>query len=152
MRGYTIAVEVLGNPVKMDQHTIEGKPDLVITFQNLTAALDSTGACLFATFGIGGDELAALLSGATGISYSTADFMKAGERIWNLERMWNLAAGLSSNDEVLPERLLHEPIKTGPSKGEVSHLNEMLPVYYDLRGWDANGVPSAERLETLGLA
>ncbi|GAP17340.1 aldehyde ferredoxin oxidoreductase family protein [Levilinea saccharolytica] len=152
VRGYTIAVEVLGNPVKMDQHTTEGKPDLVITFQNLTAALDSTGACLFATFGIGGDELAALLSGATGIPYSTADFMKAGERIWNLERMWNLAAGLSSNDDVLPERLLHEPIKTGPSKGEVSHLNEMLPVYYDLRGWDANGVPSAERLETLGLA
>jgi aldehyde:ferredoxin oxidoreductase len=151
VRGYTIAVEVLGNPVKMDQHTIDGKPDLVITFQNLTAALDSTGACLFATFGIGGDELACLLSGATGIRYTTEDFMKAGERIWNLERMWNLAVGMTSADDALPPRLINEPIPAGPSKGEVSRLNEMLPLYYKLRGWDENGVPTPEKLHELGL-
>ncbi len=152
VRGYTIAVEVLGNPVKMDQHVTEGKPELVKTFQDLTAALDSTGACLFATFGIGGDELAALLSGATGIKYSTADFMAAGERIWNLERLWNLKAGLSSNDDVLPPRLINVPIPAGPSKGEVSHLSEMLPKYYELRGWDEKGVPTPERLAELHLA
>jgi aldehyde:ferredoxin oxidoreductase len=152
VRGYTISVEVLGNPVKMDQHTIEGKPELVITFQNLTAALDSTGACLFSTFGIGGDELAALLSGATGINYSTEDFMKAGDRIWNLERVWNLKAGLSGNDDVLPDRLMKEPIKSGPSKGEISHLNEMLPKYYTLRGWDKKGAPTEEKLKSLELA
>lgn len=151
VRGYTIAVEVLGNPVKMDQHTTEGKPDLVITFQNLTAALDSTGACLFATFGIGGDELACLLSGATGIRYTTEEFMKAGERIWNLERMWNLAIGMTSADDALPPRLINEPIPAGPSKGEVSRLNEMLPLYYRLRGWDENGVPTPEKLHELGL-
>ena len=83
--------------------------------------------------GIGGDELACLLSGATGFKYSTDDFMKAGDRIWNLERMWNLKAGLSCNDDVLPPRLINEPIKTGASKGEVSHLSEMLPKYYSLR-------------------
>jgi len=151
VRGYTIAVEVLGNPVKMDQHTTEGKPDLVITFQNLTAALDSTGACLFATFGIGGDELACLLSGATGIRYTTEEFMKAGERIWNLERMWNLAIGMTSADDALPPRLINEPIPAGPSKGEVSRLNEMLPLYYRLRGWDENGIPTPEKLHELGL-
>jgi aldehyde:ferredoxin oxidoreductase len=152
VRGYTIAVEVLGNPVKMDQHTIEGKPELVITFQNLTAALDSTGACLFSTFGIGGDELAALLSGATGINYSTEDFMNAGDRIWNLERVWNLKAGLSGNDDILPDRLMKEPIKSGPSKGKISHLNEMLPKYYTLRGWDKKGVPTEDKLKSLELA
>ncbi len=151
VRGYTISVEVLGNPVKMDQHTTEGKPELVITFQNLTAALDSTGACLFTTFGIGGDELAALLSGATGIPYSVEEFMKAGDRIWNLERMWNLAVGMSSKDDQLPTRLVCEPIPTGPSKGEVSRLPEMLPEYYKLRGWDENGVPTPEKLHALGL-
>lgn len=151
VRGYTIAVEVLGNPVKMDQHTIDGKPELVSTFQNLTAALDSTGACLFATFGIGGDELACLLSGATGIQYTTEDFMKAGERIWNLERMWNLAVGMTSADDSLPPRLTKDPIPAGPSKGEVSRLSEMLPVYYQIRGWDENGVPRPEKLHELGL-
>jgi aldehyde:ferredoxin oxidoreductase len=152
VRGYTISPEVLGVPVKMDQHATDGKPGLVITFQNLTAALDSTGACLFTTFGIGGDELAALLSAVTGFEYTTDDFMKAGDRIWNLERMFNLRAGLTGADDTLPERLLHDPIKTGPSKGEVNHLDRMLPEYYQLRGWDAEGKPTADKLKDLALA
>lgn len=152
VRGYTISPEVLGVPVKMDQHSIEGKPVLVITFQNLTAALDSTGACLFTTFGIGADELAALLSAVTGVDYSTDEFMLAGDRVWNLERMFNLKAGLSGADDTLPKRLLTEPIKTGPSKGEINHLDQMLPEYYSERGWDAEGVPTDEKLKILSLA
>lgn len=151
VRGYTISPEVLGVPVKLDQHATEGKPNLVITFQNLTAALDSTGACLFTTFGIGADELASLLSSVTGFHYSTDDFMKAGDRIWNLERQFNLRAGLTAADDTLPERLLTEPIKSGPSKGEISHLEQMLPEYYQLRGWDDQGVPTPERLKELSL-
>jgi aldehyde:ferredoxin oxidoreductase len=151
VRGYTISPEVLGVPVKMDQHATEGKPALVILFQNLTAALDSTGACLFTTFGIGGDELAALLSAVTGFHYSTDDFMKAGDRIWNIERQFNLRAGLTAADDTLPERLLKDPIKTGPSKGEVNHLEVMLPEYYQLRGWDDKGVPTADKLKELSL-
>ena len=152
VRGYTIAVEVLGNPVKMDPSITKGKTDLDITFQNLTAALDSSGACLFSTFGIGADELAEMLTAATGVSYTTQEFMKAGERIWNLERMWNLKAGLSAKDDTLPQRLLKDPIKTGPSKGNLSKLPEMLPEYYHLRGWDKNGIPGEEKLKDLSLA
>ena len=152
MRGYTIAVEVLGSPTKMDPYVTKGKPDLDITFQNLTAALDSSGACLFSTFGIGADELAEMLTAATGVSYTTQEFMKAGERIWNLERMWNLKAGLSAKDDTLPQRLLKDPIKTGPSKGNLSKLPEMLPEYYHLRGWDKNGIPGEEKLKDLSLA
>ena len=136
VRGYTIAPEVLGNPVKVDKDTIEGKPALVILFQNLTAALDATGACLFTTFGIGADELAEMLGAVTGVGYTSEDFMKCGDRIWNLERQWNLNAGLTANDDTLPPRLLKEPIKTGASKGKLSRLPEMLPEYYELRGWD----------------
>ena len=152
VRGYTISPEVLGVPFKVDQHATEGKAGLVMTFQNLTAALDSTGACLFTTFGIGGDDLAALLSAVTGVQYSTDDFMKAGDRIWNLERQWNLKVGMTTKDDTLPKRLLKEPIKTGPSKGEVSHLNKMLPEYYKLRGWNTEGIPTAEKLKELELA
>ncbi len=152
VRGYTIAPEVLGNPFKVDQHATDGKPEVVKIFQDLTAALDSTGACLFTTFGIGADELAALLSGATGVKYTTEDFMAAGERIWNLERLWNLKVGMTGEDDTLPERLLKEPIPAGPSKGEVSHLDQMLPKYYEIRGWDETGVPTPEKLAALRLA
>ena len=152
VRGYTIAPEVLGQPFKVDQHATEGKPALVKAFQDLTAALDSTGACLFTTFGIGADELAALLSACTGIAYSTEDFMRTGERIWNLERLWNLKAGFTAADDTLPERILKDPILTGPSKGGISHLDVMLPEYYELRGWDKEGIPTDAKLHDLALA
>jgi aldehyde:ferredoxin oxidoreductase len=152
VRGYTISPEVLGVPFKVDQHATEGKPELVITFQNLTAALDSTGACLFSTFGIGADELAALLSAATGIPYSVSDFMKAGERIWNMERLFDLKSAITGKDDHIPERMMKEAIHTGPSKGEVSHVDKMLPEYYQLRGWDNKGIPTPEKLKDLTLA
>ena len=78
--------------------------------------------------------------------------MKAGERIWNLERMWNLKAGFTGKDDTLPERMLKDPIKTGPSKGNVSKLQMMLPEYYELRGWDKKGIPTEDKLKELLLA
>ncbi len=151
VRGYTVAPEVLGNPEKADPLVTEGKANLNIIFQNLTAALDSSGACLFSTFGIGGDELAELLSTATGVEFSTDDFMKVGDRIWNLERIFNLNAGISGKDDTLPERILKDKVPKGPSKGNVNRLDEMLPEYYSLRGWDASGVPTKDKLQELGL-
>lgn len=151
VRGYTIAVEVLANGATMDPRVTEGKAGLDIAFQNLTAALDSSGACLFSTFGIGADELAQMLTALTGVEYTVDEFVKIGERIWNNERMWNLDNGYTSADDTLPPRLLNEPIKTGGAKGEVSHLDVMLPEYYSLRGWDESGVPTAEKLADLSL-
>jgi aldehyde:ferredoxin oxidoreductase len=151
VRGYTIAVEVLGNPTKMDPRVTEGKAALDIVFQNLTAALDSSGACLFSTFGIGADDLAEMLSALTGINYPVEEFMKAGERIWNMEKLWNLRVGLTATDDILPERLLKDPISTGPAKGGVNRLGEMLPEYYELRGWDRNGIPGEAKLNELSL-
>lgn len=151
VRGYMTAVEILGNPVKIDNLTTEGKAQWTITFQNLTAALDSSGACLFSTFGIGADELAALLSAATGVPYSTEEFMKAGDRIWNMERLFNLKSGLSAKDDTLPLRMLKDPLPSGPCKGEVNKLDKMLPEYYTLRGWGKDGVPTKEKKAELGL-
>ena len=151
VRGYTIAIEVLQNGAVMDPRVTEGKAGLDITFQDLTAALDSSGACLFSTFGIGAPELAEMLSAATGVEYSVDEFMKIGERIWNQERLWNLKQGYTTADDTLPERLLKEPIKTGPAKGNVNRLGEMLPEYYQLRGWDEKGVPAKAKLKELAL-
>jgi aldehyde:ferredoxin oxidoreductase len=152
VRGYTIAVEVLGCGAKLDPHATAEKPFWVKLFQDLTAAIDSTGGCLFGTFGMTGEDYAAMLTALTGVTYTLEDFLKAGERIWNLERLYNLKAGLSGADDTLPERLLKSPIKTGPSRGKVSLLAEMLPEYYQLRGWDPAGVPTPAKLQELALA
>jgi aldehyde:ferredoxin oxidoreductase len=76
--------------------------------------------------------------------------MECGDRIYNLERLLNLKAGLTKNDDSLPPRILNEPIPTGPKKGKVSRLPEMLPAYYKTRGWDENGVPTEKKLKALG--
>ncbi len=152
VRGYTISPEVLGVPFKVEKETLDGKPELVALFQNLTAAIDSSGSCLFVTFGAGADELAAMLSTLTGETYTAADFIECGERVWNLERLWNIKAGFSSKDDTLPPRMFNEPIRTGTSKGQVSRVPEMLPEYYKARGWSPEGVPTEDKLKALALA
>jgi aldehyde:ferredoxin oxidoreductase len=152
VKGYTIAVEVLGCGAKLDPHVIADKPFWVKLFQDLTAAIDASGGCIFGTFGMGGENYAAMLSALTGVNYTAEDYLKAGERIWNLEKMFNIEAGFTSKDDQLPLRMTTLPIKTGPSKGELSRVPEMLPEYYSLRGWDEKGVPTQERLHELQLA
>jgi aldehyde:ferredoxin oxidoreductase len=151
VRGYTTAVEILGNPVKVDNLTTEGKAEWAVILQNLTAALDSSGACLFTVFGLAADDLAELVTAATGVTYTTEEFLKTGERIWNLERLYNLKAGLAAKDDTLPSRLLKDPIPGGPARGYVNHLDQMLPEYYALRDWDSTGVPTRHKLDALGL-
>ena len=152
VRGYTIAVEILGVPTKVDNHTTEGKAQIDIAFQNLTAALDSTGACLFSTFGLGAEDLVQMVNTLTGTNFTVEEFMKTGERIWNLERLYNIKAGLTAKDDTLPERLLKDPLPAGGAKGHVNKLGQMLPEYYQLRGWDKQGVPTEKKLKELALA
>jgi aldehyde:ferredoxin oxidoreductase len=151
LRGYTIASEVLGIPVKTDPLEHEGKPELVKAFQDATAAFDSSGLCVFTTFAWGVADLAPQLQAACNDEYTTEELEKIGERIWNMEREFNNAAGFTKADDNLPKRLLTEAAKTGPSKGKVSMLAEMLPKYYDVRGWDSEGRPTAETKARLSL-
>jgi aldehyde:ferredoxin oxidoreductase len=151
LRGYTIASEVFGIPVKTDPTEHEGKPELVKAFQDATAAFDSSGLCIFTTFAWGLPDLAAQLAPACGDEYTTEELALIGERIWNMEREFNNRAGFTAKDDSLPPRLLNEPCKTGGSKGKVSMLAEMLPKYYSARGWDAEGRPTADTKTRLGL-
>jgi aldehyde:ferredoxin oxidoreductase len=152
VRGYMTAVEVLGTPVQLDRLVYEGKAEMTKIFQDLTAAVDSSGACLFTTFGMGAPDYAALLNTATGVPWDEKSIMLAGDRIWNLEKLFNLKSGLTGKDDTLPKRFMEEPIKTGPSKGEVNELSRMLPEYYKVRGWDQQGKPTAQKLKELSLA
>jgi aldehyde:ferredoxin oxidoreductase len=151
LRGYTVASEVLGIPIKTDPLVSEGKADLVKAFQDATAAFDSSGLCIFTTFAWGLPDLAPQLAGACGDEFTTEELGKIGERIWNMEREFNNAAGFTAKDDNLPKRLLTEPVKTGPAKGKVSELASMLPKYYEARGWDTEGRPTAATRQRLGL-
>jgi aldehyde:ferredoxin oxidoreductase len=151
LRGYTVASEVLGIPVKTDPLTTDGKPELVKAFQDATAAFDAAGICIFTSFAWTLADVQPQVAAACGSEFTMEKMNEIGERIWNMERDYNNRAGFSSKDDTLPKRLLTEPAQTGPAKGLVAGLPEMLPKYYEIRGWDADGQLKADTRERLGL-
>jgi aldehyde:ferredoxin oxidoreductase len=151
LRSYTVASEVLGIPVKTDPLTADGKPELVMAFQDATAAFDAAGICIFTSFAWGLADVQPQVAAACGEEFTLENLSLIGERIWNMERDFNNRAGFTSKDDTLPKRLLEEPAKTGPAKGLVNKLPEMLPKYYDIRGWDGDGQLKAATRERLGL-
>ena len=151
LRGYTVASEVAGIPVKTDPLTAEGKPELLKAFQDATAAYDSAGLCVFTTFAWGLPDLADQLAPACGEEFTLDNVATIGERIWNMERDFNNRAGFTAKDDMLPKRLVTEAAKTGPAKGLVSKVPEMLPKYYEVRGWNPDGTLKPETRARLGL-
>jgi aldehyde:ferredoxin oxidoreductase len=152
LRSYTVASEILGIPVKTDPLTTEGKPALVKAFQDATSVFDSSGLCIFTSFAWTLADVQPQLQTACEGDWSMDKLNLLGERIWNMEKQFNLAAGFTRKDDDLPKRLKTEPAKTGPAKGLVNGIDKMLPEYYQLRGWTAEGVPTKETLARLGLA
>ncbi len=151
LRGYTIASEVAGIPEKTDPLVTEGKPELVKAFQDATSVVDSTGLCVFTTFAWTLEDIAPQVDAACEGDWTPENMALVGERIWNMERDFNIAAGMTAADDTLPERLLKDAAKTGPAKGKVNNLGEMLPKYYEIRGWTPEGVPTDETRQRLGL-
>jgi aldehyde:ferredoxin oxidoreductase len=151
LRSYTVASEILGIPVKTDPLVAEGKPELVMAFQDATAAFDSAGICIFTSFAWGLADVAPQVAAACGPEFTLENLAKIGERIWNMERDFNNRAGFTAKDDNLPPRLLNEAAKTGPAKGLTSKLPEMLPKYYEVRGWTAEGTLKPETRQRLGL-
>ncbi|MBR5510050.1 MAG: aldehyde ferredoxin oxidoreductase family protein, partial [Lachnospiraceae bacterium] len=150
VRGYMISPEVLGLPQQMDRTVTEEKAVWTKIFQDLTAVIDSMGNCLFTSFAMGADHYAELLNAATGTTYTAEELLEVGDRIYNIERMFNKAAGMKPEDDRLPKRLMEEPIPDGPSKGMTSKIAITLPQYYEARGW-VDAFPTEETLKKLGL-
>ncbi|HIE32053.1 MAG TPA: aldehyde ferredoxin oxidoreductase, partial [Methanosarcinales archaeon] len=103
-RAYMVAPEIIGKPKLIDRRTLIGKPGLVSIFQNLSAAMDSLVMCRFSSFALSAEEYSDMLSAVTGVSYTSEDLLRTGERIWNLERVFNLRAGFTRADDTLPDR------------------------------------------------
>lgn len=140
LRAYLVAPEIIGKPKMMRATTSAEKAGLVVNLQNLSAAVSSLVMCIFSTFTLTEVEYSKLLSSITGIEYSAEELLKVGERIYNLERKFNVEAGIIEDD--LPERIF----EVGPLSKEI--FKAMLDEYYEIRGWK-NGRPSEEKLKEL---
>ena len=151
LRAFTPGSELFGMPYKLDPASPDGKAELVISLQNENSIHDSTGLCLFISGGNELDDILELLVAATGVPYTIEEMHRIGERVWNLERMYNLRAGLTKADDSLPDRITKEAVPEGPAKGRVGHLDQMLPEYYSRRGWNEDGEPLTTKLVELGI-
>jgi len=150
LRAYMISFELLGVPVLLDRFSPVGKADLVVYQQNFFAAVDSLVLCKFLTLGLDDESIAQALKAVTGKPYDKRELLKAGERIWNLERSFNLREGFTSSDDTLPTRLL-TPVDKGPCAGRVIPLKEMLNDYYAVRGWLSGNPLNGEPLKNPGV-
>ena len=153
LRGYSMAVEWFApQEMRLDPFATEGKAQVQVELQDKAACEDAVGVCTFSAFGgLTPDRLAPMYNACTGENLSLEEWMKAGDRIWNLERLFNNKAGLSRKDDSLPPRMTREPLTNGAVQGQVVELAPMLEEYYRLRGWDEDGNPRAETLASLGI-
>ena len=141
-----------------DRRGTEGKPEFAVRSQHFTAVGDSLVICRFTSergYGLYVEEpYARMVRAITGWDVTVEELERVGERVINLERSFNVREGVRRAADVLPWRVMHEPIPDGPSAGMYCpppELAAMLDRYYSLRGWDGDGVPTQERLASLGL-
>jgi aldehyde:ferredoxin oxidoreductase len=145
-----IGAEITG---QIDMDAYQGKAALVKEIQDRVNAIFTLISCRFHEFVTPPDSYPRLLSAATGREISLEEFLTVGERIWNLERLFNIGAGLGRGDDRLPERCF-QPIQGEASEGAVmdrEQFEAMLDEYYRLRGWDERGIPTEKKLEELGI-
>jgi aldehyde:ferredoxin oxidoreductase len=145
------ALPDLGYKKTLDRFEIKGKAKFVVDFQHLMSMFDSLHCCKFIVFGgMTVEPLVKVLNLVTGWDFSKEDFLKTGERIFNLKRLYNVREGISRKDDTLPPRILTHP-RGGGAGDNLPYLNKMLNEYYQIRGWDEFGIPTKETLKRLEL-
>jgi aldehyde:ferredoxin oxidoreductase len=149
--GNMLGPEVLALPRLIDRFATQGKAGIVSVHQDSAAVIDSLVYCKFANMAVSVEFFARTLSAVTGELFTEEDLMKVGERVWTLERLYNLREGFTKEDDTLPERLLNDPVQAGPSEGFTANLTPMLEEYYAFRGWNEDGIPRPHKLQELGL-
>ncbi len=151
LTGYLAAMELFAAPKKIPRFSTGGKADLLVLKQNQSVIEDSLIVCKFAGWALSFEFYSRFASTITGEEISVKDLMKIGERVYNLERLFNLREGLTAADDTLPKRFLEEEMNTGFSKNKTVPLKQMLVNYYQARDWDLNGIPTSDGLTKLDL-
>lgn len=137
----------IGEP--LDWHSAEKKALATILGQDVAGLYNCEVVCIFAGIDLTLQQHAEVINLATDLDVTPKDLMRIGERLSNVQRIYNIAAGLSAEDDYLPDRL-----RRGTSAAHVSEVpfDEMMIDYYRVRGWDDAGVPGLAKLRELGLA
>ena len=153
--------KIYGTPPRLeflDKKAYDGKARLVVWFEHIAALTNSLGTCICSSHmfpALGPTLLSKLYSACTGWEITPREFMKTGERIYNLMKAYNVRVGLTRKDDDYPKRFYVDPVNGGPSKGALLHkenMDKMLDEYYQIRGWEvATGIPTKEKLIELGL-
>ena len=159
MMGDTAYVELFGVGTKVDGLAYEGKAELVKYFQDIFTIMDAAGLCVFVALrytldtvnGYRPTRITEMINHATGAGYTQDSLLEAADRVYTLERLFLTKAGIARADDKLSPRM-SEPMPAGPIEGEIFDLSRLLDDYYRARGWDANGVPTRDKLESLGIA
>jgi aldehyde:ferredoxin oxidoreductase len=152
VRAFVVKSDMVAGPQKTDYDTINEKVKLVKKSQNKMAVVDSLGMCMFSTYVCDISDYRELLNATVGMRFNTDDeLLKAGERIWNQERMFNYKAGFTKEDDTLPERFKTEAAKDSLDYEHVWPEKVLIKEYYNERGWTKDGVPKKSKLRELGL-
>ncbi len=146
-----IGAEITG---QVDMLSYENKSGMVKKNQDVVNAIFTLISCRFHEFFTPHEFYPRYIKAATGRSITLAEFYDLGERIWNMEKLYNLKAGRRKSDDILPLRCYREPVKGENSEGSVLDWDKwqaMLTEYYHLRGWDDEGIPGQDKLRALGI-
>ncbi|MGD2247132.1 MAG: aldehyde ferredoxin oxidoreductase family protein [Candidatus Methanofastidiosia archaeon] len=146
-RAWTVKAEL--NGVLTPRYSINGRATHIKDIQDERACCFSLVLCDFAPLDV--SMFIELLNTATGFEYTEKEYLKTGERIWNLTRMFNVHTGKTRTEDTIPERALQEPLEKEEANIGKSNFDTMLSEYYQLRGWTPDGVPTSEKLKELGL-
>jgi aldehyde:ferredoxin oxidoreductase len=142
--GNMVYPELLGIPVKLDPLVTDRKALWVKWLQDLAAVIDSLGICLFTLRAFSVADYATLASVVSGFPLGEHTLLEIGERVWNLQNLFNRTAGYTQADDTLPARLMDS---------EGGWMREpLLSEYYALRGWDRQGNPTSETMKRLGIS
>ena len=151
MRSFVVGNEALFGTFNPD--SFDDKAAMIINDQNLNSIKWTGVFCDM--WAISVPDIAALISAATGYSFNGDEAMRIGERIWNVGKLFNLREGFSRADDMPPRALFERPLRAGKAAGKTytrEAYNAALDQYYALRGWTREGVPTPEKLESLGLS
>jgi aldehyde:ferredoxin oxidoreductase len=141
----------------VDPFTYEGKVLMTKWFEDLFAAINALGLCTFPAdkLALGPTAHAELISSFLGEEIEPKEFMEIGERIFTIQRLYNIREGISRKDDTWPDRFFEEKLPEGPAKGAVvsrETIERVLDEYYGARGWDRiTGCPTPQTLHRLGI-
>ena len=151
--GYAVSLAFFAGTREIPGYSLLQSPIAIRNMQNLGIIQDSLGICRFTGFAFPAEPWARLVSGTTGLDFSTAKLEEIANRIATLERLFNLEAGLRSEDDTLPERFSREAIIINSQERLITPevMEKMRSDYYQVRSWDQKGRPTKSLIESLRL-